>query len=121
MVIDALSMKIKTINDYNDFKRKVAEERMAQRREDEENCRRQEEKRRESMVQVRFSADFYFTDYAGRHDRSNSWNCELTKDEYNALLSGGTSSIANYIRSNLLDIRVFPKDSVITRATMAKC
>ena len=86
-----------------------------------ENDRRQEEKRRESMVEVRFSADFYYTDYAGRHDRSNSWNCELTKDEYNALLSGGTSSIANYIRSNLLDIRVFPKDSVITSATMAKC
>ncbi len=92
--------------------------------EEREVSRREEEQRRqmkeENTVRVKFSADFYYTNYAGRHDRSDTWYREITKDEYNALVTGGASSIANYIRSNLLDTRVFPKDSVITRATMQK-
>ena len=85
-----------------------------------ENGRRQQKDREENTVRVNFSADFYFMDSFGRHDRSDYWNREITKEEYNALLTGGTHAVANYIRSNLLETRVFPKDSVITRATMQK-
>ena len=113
----AINRLIKVRDDVNRLKREFAEEQ-------KENTRIQKEKREESRVEesrvrVKFSADLYFTDYSGKHDRSDSWIRELTKEEYNALLSGGANSVANYIHSNFL-YPTYPTDSVITRATIQK-
>ena len=82
---------------FNSELDRIFENDRRQSREDQEIRRRQEEKRRESMVEVKFSAIIFFNT-GTKMDRT--WKREISKEEYNSLLIGGPLSIENYIRSN---------------------